>query len=124
MTIFVLLIGSLLLTQFVNVKAQKSALCYLSYRPEPELLEFAQVLAEDAIKYDVEIFIMVDDMNFNISAINGSSSVRLLQISSETCLRHNYHKAINSGGKEHFERSKRLNNDGSGTPCVNECQNL
>ena len=112
MMFFLLLLGSLLVGQFTNVKAQKSALCYLAYRPEPELLEFAQVLAEDAIKYDVEIFIMVDDPNFNISAINGSSIVRLIHISSETSLRHNYHKAINSGGKKHFRYSECLNSDG------------
>ena len=98
MTISLLLIASLLLSQCMNVEARNSALCYLSYRPAPELLEFAQQLAEDAIQYGVEIFIMVDDDNFNVSAINASSNVRLLQISREKCLRHNYHKAINLGG--------------------------
>jgi hypothetical protein len=98
MKISLLLIGSLLLSQCINVETQNSALCYLSYRPAPELLEFAQELAEDAIQYGVEIFIMVDDDNFNISTVNASSNVRLLQISREKCLQHNYHKAINSGG--------------------------
>jgi len=98
MTIFLLLIVSLLLSQCTNVETRNSALCYLSYRPAPELLEFAQELAEDAMQYGVEIFIMVDDDNFNVSAINASSNVRLLQISREKCLRHNYHKAINLGG--------------------------
>lgn len=88
----------LLLLQSMNIETQKSALCYMAYRPPPELLEFAQILAEDAIKYDVEIFIMVDDENFNISAANVSSNVHLLNISRQTCLQHNYHKAINSGG--------------------------
>ncbi|CAF4622730.1 unnamed protein product, partial [Rotaria socialis] len=98
MTVSLLLIASLLLPHCMNVEARNSALCYLSYRPAAELLEFAQQLAEDAIQYGVEIFIMVDDNNFNISAINTSSNVRLLQISREKCLRHNYHKAINTGG--------------------------
>jgi hypothetical protein len=98
MTTSLLLIGSLLLSKCINIETKNSALCYLSYRPAPELLEFAQELAEDAIQYGVEIFIMVDDNNFNVSAINASSNVRLLQISQEKCLRHNYRKAINTGG--------------------------
>lgn len=93
-----LLIGSLLLSKCINIATQNSALCYLSHQPVPELLEFAQELAQDAIQYGVEIFIMVDDNNFNVSAINDSSKVRILQISQEKCLRHNYRKAINTGG--------------------------
>jgi len=84
----------------MNVEARNSALCYLSHRPAPELIEFAQELAEDAIQYGVEIFIMVDEDHFNVSAINASYNVRLLQISREKCRRHNYHKAIHTGGIE------------------------
>ncbi|CAF0816461.1 unnamed protein product [Adineta steineri] len=98
MTIASLLIGLLLLFQRINVEALNSALCYLSYRPAPELLEFAQELAQDALHYGVEIFIMVDDNNFNISAVNVSPNVRLLQIPREESSRHNYQKAISSGG--------------------------
>jgi hypothetical protein len=82
----------------MHVEARNSALCYLAYRPAPELLEFAQELAEDAIKYGVEVFIMIDDNSFNVSAINTSSNLQLLQFSNETCLQHNYRKAINTGG--------------------------
>lgn len=98
MMITLLPLALLLLSRGINVQAQNSALCYLSYRPAPELLEFAEELARDAMQYNVKIFIMVDDNNFTLSSINVSSNIELLQISSETCLRHNYHKAINSGG--------------------------
>ncbi|UJR06806.1 hypothetical protein I4U23_011093 [Adineta vaga] len=82
----------------IIVAIQNSAFCYLTYRPTPELLEFAQEFAEDAIKYGVEIFIMIDDNKYNFSSANVSSNVRLLQMSSEKCLQHNYQKAINTGG--------------------------
>lgn len=92
------MITLLLLPVCINMEVQRSALCYLSHRPAPELLEFAQELAEDAIQYGVEIFIMIDDDSFNVSAVNDSRNVQLLQISRQESLRHNYHKAIHTGG--------------------------
>ena len=81
------------------MNSKTSALCYLTRTPDSETIEFAEELARDSrLTSNVDIYIMVDDNNFNVSAINDSSNVRLLQISREKCLQHNYHKAINSGG--------------------------
>ncbi|CAF1478778.1 unnamed protein product [Adineta ricciae] len=60
--------------------------------------KLSKELAEDAKQYGVDLFIMVDNNDVNISTINVSSNIRLLQISREKCLQHNYHKAINTGG--------------------------
>ena len=98
MVISVLLFQLLLLSQFIDAAVQNSALCYMSYRPALELIEFVEELALDAKQYGVDLFIMVDDDKMNISTINVSSNLQLLQISREKCLQHNYHKAINTGG--------------------------
>jgi len=78
----------------MNVQAENSALCFLTYSPTSEMLEFAQELAQDAVKYDVNVFIMIDDNNFTLSGINTSFNLQLLQISDEKCLEYNYRKKI------------------------------
>ena len=57
-----------------------------------------EVAMEASGHYWFSLYSALTDNNFNVSAINGSPNVTLLQISREKCLQHNYHKAINSGG--------------------------
>jgi len=78
----------------MNIQAEYSALCFLTYSPTSEILEFAQELAQDAVQYDVNVFIMIDDNDFTLSDINISSNLQLLQISDKKCLEHNYRKTI------------------------------
>ena len=80
MTIYLLLVLSQLLSQYMNVQAEKSALCFLTHRPAPETLRFAEELAQDTMKYCVDVFIMIDDNHFQISKTNISSNLQLLQI--------------------------------------------
>ncbi|CAF3107587.1 unnamed protein product [Rotaria sp. Silwood2] len=94
MTFYLLLILLLLLYQHTNVQAGNSALCFLTERPSFETIEFAQELAQDAIEYDLDVFIMIDDNNFNISTINILSNVRLIQISNQECVHYGYQKTI------------------------------
>jgi hypothetical protein len=81
----------------MSVHAGNAALCFLTHRPASETFEFARQLAQDAVQYGVEIFIMIDDNNFNVSSIDPSINLQLLQISNELCLQHNYQKTIYLG---------------------------
>ncbi|CAF1223158.1 unnamed protein product [Rotaria sordida] len=97
MTTYLLLILLLLSHQHTNVQAGRSALCFLTRIPALETLEFAQELAQDAIEYDVDVFIMIDDNKFNVSTINISSNIRLVQISNQECIYYGYRKTIYVG---------------------------
>jgi hypothetical protein len=95
--IYLLSIISVLLSQPLSAHAANAALCFLTQTLPPETLEFARQLAQHAMQYDVEIFIMIDDNNFNVSNINSSINLQLLQISNELCLQYNYQKTIYIG---------------------------
>lgn len=94
MRIYFLLIVSIIFFNIINIQAANSALCFLTYRPIHDQLKFIQQLSEDALKYDVNVFIMIDDNRFNVSLINTSSNLRLLKIPNEQCLQYNYQKTI------------------------------
>jgi hypothetical protein len=94
MTICLLSIFSLLLCQFTNVRGGHAAFCFLTRQLLPETLEFAQELARDALQHGVKVFIMIDDNNFDVSNINTSLNLQLLQIPNELCIQHNYQNAI------------------------------
>ncbi|CAF3674779.1 unnamed protein product [Rotaria sp. Silwood1] len=99
MTVYILLILLLLLYQHTNIQAGNSAVCFLTRRLTSATLGFAQELAQDAIEYDVDVFIMIDDNSFNVSARNISSNVRLIQISNQECIYYGYQNTISLGSK-------------------------
>jgi len=82
----------------MNVQAGNSAFCFLTCTPKPETLEFARELAQDALQYNVDVFIMIDFNNVNLSDINASPNIQLLQIPNEQCFKHNYRNTIWLGG--------------------------
>lgn len=92
--IYLLTILSLFSFNYKNVQAGNSAVCFLTYRPVREQLEFIQQLAQDALQYNVNVFIMIDDNRFNISYINNTINLKLLNIPNEKCLEYNYQKTI------------------------------
>ncbi|CAF3220411.1 unnamed protein product [Rotaria socialis] len=87
---------------YAEVHAGSGAVCFLTTRPALETLDFAQELAQDATEYGVDVFIMIDDNNFNISNIKTSTNLRLLQISNQQCIYYGYQNAISlkSGWRE------------------------
>jgi hypothetical protein len=94
MIIYLLSIFSLFLCYFTNVQAGRhAALCFLTHRLFPETLELAQEFARDGLRCGLEVFIMINDNNFNVSNINTSSNLQLLQIPNELCMQHNYRDA-------------------------------
>ena len=88
----------LILGHSTSVHGRNAALCFLTYRPSSELLEFAQELVQDAVDYNVEIFIMIDDNNLTVTDMNITSNLQLLQLSNKTCIEHNYRNTISLGG--------------------------
>jgi hypothetical protein len=93
MKYYFLLVLSLLLCQSTNIQA-KSALCFLTVTPALQTVQFAEELAQDALHYGVDVFIMTDDTHFNLSTVNTSSNLRLLQIPNNQCILHGYQKTI------------------------------
>ena len=91
---YLLLVFSLVLYQYMIVQAQNSAICFLTERPAPEIIEFARQLAQDGLQYNLDVFIMIDDNTFTTSGINTSSNFRLLQIPNSECIRYGYKNAI------------------------------
>ena len=79
--------------RFIVVSAH-SALCFLTRNPSSETLEFAQVLAADAVQYDLHVFVMVDDNQLNLTALNAKAPLRLLQIPNDQPLHHGFHQTI------------------------------
>lgn len=94
MIIYLLLTLSLLSYRHTNAKSRHSAICFLTYRPQIQTIDFARELAEDAVKYKADVFIVIDDNNFDVSNITNSSSFQLLQIPNEQCVQYGYQKTI------------------------------
>ena len=94
MIVYLLLFLLLSFYQNTNVRAANSALCFLTNRPASETVQFAEELSRDAMEYGIEIFIMIDDNNFNVSRINTSFNLRLMQISNEKCVHYGYQNTI------------------------------
>ena len=74
-----------------------TALCFLTRNPSDETLRFAQELAADAVRYDLHVFIMVDDNKRNLTTLNASAPLRLLQITNDQPLQHGFHQTISLG---------------------------
>ena len=74
-----------------------AALCFLTGKPSTETLEFAQVLAADAVQYDLHVFVMVDDNQLNLTTLNAKAPLRLLQIPNDQPLHHGFHQTISLG---------------------------
>jgi hypothetical protein len=72
----------------------------LTVNPPAETLEFIEQLAQDAIGYGVDVYIAIDDQNFNFSSINISSHVRILNVSIEQCVSHGYQFTTHYGGNK------------------------
>lgn len=98
MYIYLLSILSLFLCHLTNAQAGYAAFCFLTHKLLPETLELAQEFAQDGFLYGLDIFIMIDDNNFDVSNINTSSNLRLLQIPNELCMQHNYRDATTYNG--------------------------
>jgi hypothetical protein len=85
----------ILLCQYSYSVAHRSAICFLTYRPNGDLITFAEQLAHAANQHQIDIFIMIDDNAFNISQVHINARVKLIQIPNEDCLKHEYNNAIN-----------------------------
>jgi hypothetical protein len=87
-----------LLCHLTVTQGQRSALCFLTRLPTFDEYQWAQTLANDAIKYGVDVFMMIDDNGFNVTLVNQSlSSLRLLQFDKQRCLDVGYHNTISLG---------------------------
>ena len=80
------------LSHLFDIHAANSAVCFLCRQPSSETINFVTVLAKDAVQYNLDVFIMIDDNNLNLTSINTSSHLRLLQIPNDQCRQYGYQK--------------------------------
>jgi len=71
--------------QFTTSYINHTAVCFVITRPEQTMFEFVGELALDGLKYGLEIFIMIDDDQFEIPISWIPLYVQTLHISNETC---------------------------------------
>ena len=83
----------IMFVQMTNVSAT-SALCFITTRPVPEMLQFAEELAIDGLQYSMEVFIMIDDNEYRNVSFSMSSPVQILQIPDEKCIAYGYQKTM------------------------------
>jgi len=79
------------------VQAGHFALCVLTARPPLETLEFTEQLAQDGMRYGVDVYIIIDDDKFNFSSLKVFSHIRLLNISRKECISHGYQYTTHVG---------------------------
>ena len=80
--------------QVTNTSATSTALCFITTRPEAEMLQFAEELAVDGLRYNMEVFIMIDDNKYQNLSSSMPSSVRILHIPNEKCVAYGYQKTM------------------------------
>jgi len=78
--------------QFTTSYINHTAVCFVITRPEQTMLEFVGELALDGLKYGLEIFIMIDDDQFEIPISWIPLYVQTLHISNETCFQNGYRR--------------------------------
>jgi hypothetical protein len=79
------------------VQAGHFALCVLTARPPLETLEFTEQLAQNGMRYGVDVYIIIDDDKFNFSSLKVFSHIRLLNISRKECISHGYQYTTHVG---------------------------
>ena len=85
------LIALSLRTRTVNTAT--TAVCFLTVRPARETLRFADELARGTRRDGIDVFVMVDDNEFDVSSAP-SSLVTLLQIPNQQCVAQGYINAM------------------------------
>lgn len=80
--------------QMTNISAANAAVCFITTRPPPEMLQFVEEVAVDGLKYGIEVFIMIDDNKYQNFSFSKSSPVQILQISNEKCIEYGYQKTM------------------------------
>ncbi len=88
--IFYLLI---LFMKMIITSTGDAAVCFLTVRPVPEMLHFAEELAFDGLKYGIDVFVIVDDNTYKIPS-STSSNVQILQIPNEKCVTYGYQQTM------------------------------
>jgi hypothetical protein len=83
----------LLYINIIDVSVGKTALCFLTTRPKDEMIDFADKLGIDGLKYDMKVYIMINDQSFKIPS-ETSSYVKMIQISNSKCITHGYVKSM------------------------------
>ncbi|CAF1165390.1 unnamed protein product [Adineta steineri] len=100
MAIYLLLILLLFSCQHMNILAENSALCFIMKYPTYQNFSFVQELTEDAKKYHLDIFMMIDDNRLNLSKISTKYDFRLLRIENNQSRYYGYQKSIELGDNE------------------------
>ncbi len=79
--------------QIINVNAKSTAVCFVTTHPELAMLEFTEELAFDGLQYDIEVFVMVDNDQYQIPMSWMPLYVQILHILNKTCALHGYRRA-------------------------------
>jgi hypothetical protein len=82
-----------LLYQNMSVETATSAVCFLTINPALETLQLAEEIAQDTKKYDIDVYVMIDNDSFDLSSIDPSSHFRPLKISKEKCVLYGYRQS-------------------------------
>lgn len=90
---YLIILLLIIFLQITSIRAKSTALCFVTTHPELEMLQFVEELALDGLKYDVEVFVMVDNDQYEIPISWISSYVQILHIKNETCTVHGYRRA-------------------------------
>ncbi len=77
----------------ISTSAGNNALCFLTMRPELEMLHFAEQLALDGLQYGVEVFVIVGNNAYKVP-FSRLSNVQILQIPDEKCIAYGYQQTM------------------------------
>ena len=84
----------ILLLKYSDALVERSAICLITRQPAMQTLAFAQMLTHDAAKDHLDIFIAIDNNSFNITLLNTTSPLRVIQIPNEQSRRAGFHQTM------------------------------
>lgn len=93
MRIFLIIYFFIVLIYITNINAKHTAVCFVITRSEQqEIFEFFEELALDGLKYDLEVFVMIDDDQSTIPISWIPLHVQILHVSNDTCFLNGYRR--------------------------------
>ncbi len=84
----------IIFVHMTSISATSTAICFVTTRPEPEMLQFVEELALDSRQYGIEVFVMIEDDKYQKPSTLMSSHVQILQIPNEKCVTYGYQRTM------------------------------
>ena len=77
-----------------SVHSQRTAVAFVVRQIEPDVMSFAQSLADDGSNYNIDVYMLVDIRNTSVTSIRSISTIRIVDVSPSDTRQHGYQNMI------------------------------